>query len=463
MANHKPAMQGKAQDLRKKKKDTVLFGVVPILLVLAFPVLLFDVRLNSYLTRLMVAHNPVFFLQALSNKGEDSSVRTEEPVHSDGYLVFYPFARFSNNAEQLRKMLSLARHLRRKLLIPPLHYNDDEWKFRDARIANFPQLFDLQALNRYLHPLGKNCTFRSTSDNQTIVTDDIGLLPRSTNGAIPDFLNATIRNPYFLNDDCWALPWQFTNRDLSRPLIIDQVYCDEKTDWPCWKQKIRLYGRIPNNWQAENKTDYAPYPKPNSIKPLPLTHLTEHNATTETENNKTHELPALVVVTAATAYLWDMPKNLWATLPTHPQLLEASADILRYAPLRPGGNASITVGAHIRREDMSDRVPPLDTFISTLEQLVQQTNAGKLFIATNGNKDEIAKIQSAFPFAQIRCGLLESSGRAGWCRRLDLAILIEQVTVARCTHFVGSAASSFSHEIARHRQVLAQTASFVLL
>ena len=64
-----------------------------------------------------------------SNANEEPSL-TENEEPSNGYMVFYPFGRFSNNAQQFRKMLMLARHLRRKLLIPPMHYNDAHEKVR---------------------------------------------------------------------------------------------------------------------------------------------------------------------------------------------------------------------------------------------------------------------------------------------------------------------------------------------
>ena len=132
-------------------------------------------------------------------------------------------------------------------------------------------------------------------------------------------------------------------------------------------------------------------------------------------------------------------------------------------PLRPGGDPAVSVSAHIRREDLSDAVAPLDRFIAKLEELVHKSNAGKLVIATNGNKEEIHRLKTAFPYAQIRCGLLENSDWVGWCKRLDLAILIEQVTAARCTHFVGTFGSTFTDEIIRHRHVMMGNLSFTVL
>jgi hypothetical protein len=112
----------------------------------------------------------------------------------------------------------------------------------------------------------------------------------------------------------------------------------------------------------------------------------------------------------------------------------------------------LMIGVHLRLEDLSAKVPPLNVSFPQIKALKLKQNASSLLICSNGNEDEIRRVQeelsSLVRVLQIGCPV----DKIPMCSNPTLSIAIEQTALSLTDVFLGTDKSSFSLEIWRRRR-----------
>ena len=112
------------------------------------------------------------------------------------------------------------------------------------------------------------------------------------------------------------------------------------------------------------------------------------------------------------------------------------------------------IAAHLRRKDFlqvrKDAVPSLETAAAKLKELMKKYDVNKVFIASDGTKDEMKQLKSLLPEMVMFKASKEDKRKF----KMGGLAIIDQIICSHARYFVGTKESTFSFRIQDEREIM---------